>query len=308
MYNYLDKNIFTRGQRKMEYVILILSTLAVSGKAIFCKLAGSVKGRGAFFVNFKAFLTAFAVMSLIAIRDLPGIFNISLYSLILAVVYGISVGFTQFTQMKAMNAGPASITTFVYSSSLLIPIVYSYFVWSEPISVWQIIGIAILFISLLLIVIEPGEKKINTVWILFISLAALGSGANGIIQKAHQLSAHKSELNLFLIIAFLFAAIASLIIYFLYRPEEVVKKDIKKPSVMSRLFPILLGITVGGLNFLNLTLAGLLPAAIIYPVTNIGSLILTSVISVIAFKERLGIRRIIGYVIGIFAILIIGML
>ena len=74
------------------------------------------------------------------------------------------------------------------------------------------------------------------------------------------------------------------------------------------LFPVFLGVSVGCLNFLNLMLAGMLPAAIQFPVYNVGSLILTSAISVIAFKERLATRRLVGYAIGIVAILVIGLL
>ena len=77
---------------------------------------------------------------------------------------------------------------------------------------------------------------------------------------------------------------------------------------MTLLFPVFLGVSVAFLNFLNLKLAGVLPAAIQFPIYNVGSLILTSAVSVVAFREKLGIRKIVGYVIGIGAILMVGLL
>ena len=295
----------------INYILLVLATLAASGKALFCKLVGGAKGRRAFFVNFESFAVAFAVALIFSTRELKYIPEISLFSLLLALAFGFSVAFTQFTQMKAMNTGPASITTLVYSSAFLIPIVFSYFAWNNPISPWQIIGIVILVCALCLIVIEPCGGRANGLWIIFVSLASLGSGANAILQKTHQNSPHASEIKLFLVFSLFFSAIFCLFVYLFYRPEEengeTVKNDEKK-SVISHLFPVFLGISVSFLNFINLKLAGVLPAAIQFPIYNVGSLIITSSVSVIAFRESLGKRKIAGYVIGVGAILIVGLL
>ena len=292
----------------MDYLLLVVATAASSGKAIFCKLCGSAKGRDSFLVNFKSFLVAFLVALAFAARDLKNLSDISLFSLLLAIGFGFSVGFTQFTQMKAMATGPASITTLIYSSSFLIPIIFASIVWSEPVSVWQLVGVGILLVSLFLIVFERGGGRANAVWLVFIALATLGSGANAIIQKTHQKSDYSDELNLFLVLALLFSALFSLAMYFISRPSEDCEVKEKKASLGSSiLFPLVLGASVGCLNFLNLKLAGKLPSVVHFPVLNVGSLILTSVISIVCFKERLSPRRIVGFILGVGAILLIGL-
>ena len=291
----------------MNYFLLVIATLAASGKAIFCKLVGSAKGRRAYLVNFEAFSVATLVSLAFAAEELKNIGKLSLFSVLLAIAFGFSVAFTQFTQMKAMNAGSPSLTTLIYSSAFLIPIIFSYFAWDNPISAWQIIGIAILFVALALIVIEPGNSHANAVWLVFTALATLGSGANAILQKTHQNSAHSSEIKLFLVLALFFSACFCLILYLVSKTDRTAEKS-EKRSGAALLFPFALGVAVAFLNFVNLKLAGVLPAAIQFPIYNVGSLILTSAVSVMAFGERLGKRKLIGYGIGIGAILMVGLL
>lgn len=68
------------------------------------------------------------------------------------------------------------------------------------------------------------------------------------------------------------------------------------------------GIVVGGLNVVNLKLAGTLPAVIHFPVYNVCSMILTAVLGKILFGEIIGKRKLMGYVTGLCAICVIGLL
>ncbi len=298
----------------MDYLILALATLCASGKALFCKAVGSAKGREIFLANFKSFSVATLVALCFAAPDLKGLATLSPFTLGLSAIFAASVFFTQLMQMKAMSEGPASLTTLIYSAAFLIPIVFGAIMWKEPISVVQYIGIGVLLISMFLIIWSRSEEKINLKWLLFVFLAALGSGLNAIIQKLHQFSEHSDELTLFLLFALAFSAVISIVGYLVYRPKEQLQEikcdSNEKKSLRAQLYklsPIPLGICVGLLNFLNLMLAGRLPSAVQFPVYNVGSLILTGVVSVILFKERLGTRRIIGCIIGIVAIVLIGM-
>jgi len=57
-----------------------------------------------------------------------------------------------------------------------------------------------------------------------------------------------------------------------------------------------------------LNLAGKLPAIILFPVYNIGSIILTGIFCTIIYKEKNTKTGIIGFVIGCISIMIIGIL
>ena len=70
--------------------------------------------------------------------------------------------------------------------------------------------------------------------------------------------------------------------------------------------PICLGVCVGALNLLNLNLSGKIPSVILFPIYNVGSLLLTTVISSVIYKDKISKRQSVGFVIGIVAILIVG--
>ena len=62
------------------------------------------------------------------------------------------------------------------------------------------------------------------------------------------------------------------------------------------------------MNFVNLKLAGAIPAVIHFPVYNVASMMLTAVAGRVFFGERIGRRKLLGFGIGLIAITIIGLL
>jgi drug/metabolite transporter (DMT)-like permease len=136
----------------------------------------------------------------------------------------------------------------------------------------------------------------------------IGSGANAVIQKIHQNSDFKAELAPFIFYAFLFAALFSFILSLTLKKDADTKNVSLYKKKSSVLLMIIGGAVIGILNVMNLKLAGQLPAVIHFPVYNICSMILTSLAGRLFFKEKIGKRKLIGFIIGLFAITIIGLL
>lgn len=299
-----------KGVFAMDYLLLAIATLSASGKALFCKIIGTEKGRTIFLANFQAFAVATLVSLLFLLSELSGIGSISLFTLGLSFVFAGSLFFTQIMQMKAMSEGPASLTTLIYSSAFLIPIVFGAVAWQEPIRTMQYLGIAIMLVALFLIVWQKDSRAVHKRWLLFVFLSALGSGANAILQKVHQFSEFRHELKYFLLFALFFSSLFSLLGYLFWKKEPVKQRPLPIGPCKAKLHalaPIPLGISVAFLNFLNLILAGRLPSVIQFPIYNIGSLLLTSAISVLAFHERLSTRKLVGFFVGMIAIILVGM-
>ena len=59
------------------------------------------------------------------------------------------------------------------------------------------------------------------------------------------------------------------------------------------------------MNFLNLKLSGLLPSQLFFPVVNGSSIVLSSLMAVIIFKEKLSKKQLIGLVGGIISLIMI---
>ncbi|MBO5110802.1 MAG: hypothetical protein J6D21_08810 [Clostridia bacterium] len=292
------------------YFILIVSTLLATGKALFCKALGTgqYSKKETAILNFKSLLVAYACSLIFVIDKIEKLFELSMFSLVLSVFFGISVAITQIMQSKAMGSGPASLVSLIYSCGFLVPIFYGLAVWDEGVSVYQWFGILLLVIALCLIVCK-GEKGGKMVaWLPFAAFAMLGSGANAIFQKTHQYSSFADELPFFLVCSLFFSSLFTGIVSLAIRKKgENAPGLSKKQRIIKKVIvPLCLGICVGLLNFLNLSLSGKLPSIILFPVYNVGSMLLSSFLSSLIYRDMPTKRQSVGFAIGIVAILIVG--
>lgn len=288
----------------MLYFLLCLSTATATAKSVIFKKVGvniqSSKMLTA--SNSVSFLTAAFVALVFGGFDFKSLVNISSYSLLLSLFFAISLVTTYLAQIRAMSLSNASTTSLIYSCGFLIPIFFSYFAYNETVSVVQIVSIVFLILSLVLIINPQKSGEFSLKWVLLSVLAACGSGTTAVLQKVHQRSDFANEFPSLLTYAFVFAA-ALLFVFSLFVKREDTDERLDKKNTLTSIFS---GTFVGGLNMLNISLAGKIPAVILFPIYNIGSTILSSVICAVMFKEKTNRRQIIGVCIGLIAILFIG--
>lgn len=297
----------------ITYIFLILATLIATSKALLCKALGSenTTKKDTMLLNFKAFFVAFLCSLMLVADNLSQLFSISLFSITLSILFAASVALTQIMQMKALGNGPAPIVTLIYSSSFLIPIIYSLFALNESVSYAQWGGVVLLAVALVLAVWKKEGKRALKSWLPASLITMLCSGISAIIQKNHQSSVHSNEVFPFLVYCLFFSTAFTALAYLLTSKTENKKRklvSIKKEQLRRVVLPLCLGVCVVVLNYLNLTLSGKLPSVIHFPTYNVGSLLLVSVISLIAFKEKTTSTQKLGFVLGVVAILIIGLL
>lgn len=249
-----------------------------------------------------------SLISAITLLFLSENLSVSSFTVALALLFGIITLLQQITNMKALESGPFSYTTVIISLSTLIPTLSGYFFWNEKIATVQIIGIVLLLICFVLSVNNKSDNKsANIRWLLFSFSAFVCTGIIGIMQKIHQSSCHKDELDSFLIIAFMFSFICSGIYSILIFKKT--KANISKKKSVLNISPviqmIISGVFVALNNKLNLYLSGVLDSAVFFPVVNGGGLVLTSVAAAVIFREKLTTKQWTGLFIGIVAVLLI---
>lgn len=295
----------------INYLLLALSTLAASSKALLCKVlgVGRYSAKQALLLNCRSFVVAFLCSLLFVLNRVSELFTISSFSLILAAFFGLSIALTQILQARAMGNGPASMVTMIYSCGFLVPIFYGLVFWEDRVSLFQWLGIAMLLVVLFLCVEPKGGRGAVGKWLPFALLTMLGSGTNAIFQKTHQYSEHAAELPFFLVYALLFSAIFTGVFSLVVHEKAPPTTPAPQKRTAQRIWvPLCLGVCVGVMNFLNLYLSGKLPSAVLFPVCNIGSMLLTSMISAIIYKDIPTKKQGVGFALGIVAILIIGLL
>ena len=290
----------------MEYILLAVATLSYTAKALAWKKIGSENQKGArlHLINTIIFLISALTVFLVGLIT-HSITTPCGNTILLGLLYSLFSTMTQILLIRAMGMGEASLTQLVYSLGILLPIGYGALFLHEEISPLQIVGMLVVGIALYLIISPKKGTPRKPMWLLFSLLSAGGSGAIAIVQKIHQNSDAKAELQMFVILSLLFSTIFSLFLFLVTFKRSNVEGT--KPNGKFWIFLVLCGICIGVLNLASSACTGLLPAVVQFPVYNIGSMVLVGIFSYVLFRERLTRMKLIGFFLGCIAILLIGL-
>lgn len=223
--------------------------------------------------------------------------KISAFTIIFGLLFGVVTALGSLFKMLSLSSGPLNITLLITTASMIIPTMSGVF-FGETFSPAKLC-ITLILIGFIYLSISKGNKtKADKKWFLFCILSFLFQGIVGVLQKIHQSSVHKAEVSGFLFVSFICALLFSL---FESRNLEQ-KLFLDKKTIFVGL---ICGACTFAMNFINLKLSGLLPSQLFFPLINGSSLIFSSLMSVILFKERLSKRQTIGMVGGITSLIVI---
>ena len=219
----------------------------------------------------------------------------SLYTVCLGIVFGIVTMISNFYRVLALANGPTHITILITTASMIIPTMSGVVMGLEQFRPLKLVAIAVLIFFIYLSSKKDKDSKIGKGWALYCGLAFIFQGIIGVIQKIHQSSVHKNELFPFLFVSFTVSFIFAS--FMGYRK----KTDTDFGKVHYTLAAIC-GICVFAMNFLNLRLSGILPSQLFFPAVNGTTIILTSIVSVAIFKEKLTKLQFIGLIGGLLSL------
>ena len=223
--------------------------------------------------------------------------KLSVFTVLLGLLFGVITALSNLFKMLSLSKGPMNITLLITTSSMIIPTMSGIF-FGEAFSLLKLCTVLILIAFIYLSVKEHDDKKINKKWVLFCMLAFLFQGAVGVLQKIHQSSVHKTEVSGFLFIAFICAIVFCFIRNINSNPK--IRLDRKMAFI-----GLICGSCTFGMNYINLILSGMLPSQLFFPLINGSAIVLSSIMSVIIFKERLSKRQTVGLVGGIISLIAI---
>lgn len=279
----------------MNYLLLILVTLGVSIQQISKKAYNQKTNSGVF-----TFSTATSFISLLFfLATLNGKFQYPIELLWYSVSFAIAFCLSSVCSFLAISTGSLSLTSLFTQYSLLIPTLYGLLYLNESAGALLIIGILLLLVSLIFVNFEKkGEKKqITLKWLVLIFLAFAGNGACSAIQKVQQVKfggLYKSEL----MIAALTIVTLLLFIISLLVERKSIYVNLKKGW---KLF-LICGLANGFVNLLVLVLSAKMPASVMFPVISAGGIVVTALVSIFLYKEKLSKYQIAGLFLGIASI------
>ena len=292
-----------------SYIILSISMLCALGASIIKKHSTKkFNSRKETRFLFNSVLSLSCALSLLAISGIP---KVSGFTLLLGLIFGVITATQFIASLLAYESGPFSYTAVITSLSTIIPALSGYFIWGETIFPIQLVGIGLMLLCFAFSVdFSKSEKKASRSWFLYVFAVFITTGFIGVMQKWHQSSNYKDELDGFLIIAFFTAFLISSIGFFITaypkRKEEKSKRALVEfLTPLTVILMIFCGIFAAANNKMNLYLSGVMDSAIFFPVVNGGGMILSTVASVLIFKEKLGLQKLIGIGFGIVAVVLI---
>lgn len=220
-----------------------------------------------------------------------------LWAAIVVGVLFISL-FTVMAQVTQQNG--VSVASVANKMSVIIPTVLAFFLYQDPLGSYKIIGIAIALVGIFLVTYKGKAKVEGSLWILPLILF-VGSGIlDSLLKYAQQNLMAEAEYALFTPTAFGIAGILG-VFYTLVKKQKWQSKSL--------LWGVILGVP-NYFSILILLMALSIPyieSSVVFPINNVGVVLLSSLFSLVIFKEKLLARNYFGIALSVIAIFLISL-
>lgn len=294
----------------MDYALLILTIIIFAVQTICFKEFNRLfmKNLASYFLFNTLYFSLVILIYLAVNRQVE---PLSSLTTILALIFGVLFTVTILMLMKAMEKGPLSYSSLIFSLGLLVPVIFGALFWKEGISIPQIFGLLMLLLTLIMgsrptnRVDEP-KAKVNLQWLIIVIASLLGNGMLMTVSKSQQMVIPGQEIEEFLILGFGTSAVLSLILFLYHRIRRGEKVGHMKSWLLFMLV-IVAGVTTASGNQIALYLSGRMPAIIQYPSVSGGIVLFSTITAVLFYKERLTRTKVIGLITGLAALVLLSL-
>jgi drug/metabolite transporter (DMT)-like permease len=282
-----------------EYFIILLAVFGFAAQFVFTKMYGnSVKQTTTTSLVMLVFISCIGAVMYLAIAGFK--VNFSLFSFFYALFLVLVMLPYYIIGIKVISLGSLAIySMFMMLGGMLVPFFYGVWFLNETVSVAQIIGTVLLTLFIILQAIsqsgfENSNEKNRTknrkiVFLILCMIIFFVNGLTGVIAKAHQINTKAVDAVSYTVISCALTAILSLILLglqFLKNPREKARQMMTTLKVRPIWIMAFIGITTYTANFLHLLAASKVPASVQFPLVSGGVIVLSALVSVFLFKEK----------------------
>ncbi|NLD87281.1 MAG: EamA family transporter [Clostridiales bacterium] len=277
----------------MEYAMLFAATLLLA--LDFCIQKFYQKSKGVSFrsgFGFNSLLGLFTAVVFFAINGFN--LNITLFSFLVAALGNCLVLCYTLLGFRLMKQDSMSLyTLFLMTGGMAVPYIWGILFLNENVSWLRVTGLVLIFSGVVLANFSKGEIKPSVV--LMCTAVFFLNGFVSVVSKVHQIETNHPVVGTteFVILGGMFKFLFAGVLYLLSRSSA-------EPEGKNKLGPLLLiliSAVVGGVSYmLQLNGAATLPATVLYPIITGGSIVFTTIMSKLVFKEKLSKKLIISVV------------
>jgi len=285
----------------MAYFWMIVCVITCTVQSPFKKIYQNKTGKGTFL--FTALIQLAAACFFAGACLFGGGFSYEWGVLPFSLLFALATSTCCITSVTSLRYGSLALTSLISSYSLMLPTMYGFIRFKDPIYVTQLVGIALLLVSLYLTNMskkdgeaqEQKKQKSNFFkWLPLVIVMAVTNGMCAIVQKEQQHQFGGAYKNEFMLVALL-VSVTVLTVVGLVRERQDVKTVLK----LGALPAVLTGAANGATNLLVMVVTATIAASIFFPVISGGGMVLAYIISVTLFKEKFTTGQKIGILLGV---------
>ncbi len=199
-----------------------------------------------------------------------------------------------------------TVTSVANKLSLVIPVVFAYWLYGDSMGWLKIIGIAMALPAVYMATSKQGKIELKNIYLPALVFICSGLSDTYIKYIQHYQLDTQATQSAFTITMFTVAAVAGSI---MVAGKMLHDKDRQKLSLKNIISGILLGIPnyFSIYYLIRLFDADLLPSSSIIPVNNIGIVVTTTLVAILFFKEGAGRKRVTGIILAVISIILIAL-
>ena len=288
------------------------------GLALFFGLTKSFCGKKASYlikkpldavgVNTLRMILCFIIGIIISLNSFEGITDKGL--ILSALLCGVSTACFTVSWLLALSTNAYMVVEVFVMCGITVPLVLCRIFYGEPISYVQIIAIVLLVVAVYCMCTYGKKEKIVITPKAFFLLAfsAVSSGLSDFSQKLYVKTAPQTNISLFNLYTYLFAALVLVVSFLVFRAKTQKDQRNVMPTI-KKAFPyiLIMAICLFLYSYFKVCSAEHLDAVLIYPLSQGLAVVFTLIMSVTVFKEKINTKGLIGVILGLAAVLTINL-
>lgn len=234
--------------------------------------------------------------------------------LLIAALSGIASAAFVVSWLLSVRSGAYMMVEVFLFIGVIVPVVLCRIFFAEEIGLWQIVGIAVLLVAVLIMCTYntsiKGRMKPGS--LLLLLLCGVSNGLADFSQKLFVKTDPEGSAAVFNFYTYVFAAAALLVAYLVFRGIDM-RGEIKPRKPLEVIKPIwiyvlIMAICLFANSFFKTQAAQYLDAVQLYPLNQGCSVVLSLLMSAIIFKEKINAKCIVGICLSFVALIMINLL
>lgn len=298
----------------MGYLFLALALLAGSTKG-YCgkKTSGFVREyKDAMFTNFVRMVLCILIsFLLLALSGRLSLLAVDLNVVLITLLSGVTTSVFVVAWLLAVRRGAYMMLDVFLMFGVIVPLLLSEFLFDEKIRLNQWAGLLVLLVAVVIMCSYNNQikEKMSLKSLGLLVLCGIANGLTDFSQKLYVKTVADSSAAVFNFYTYIFSALVLLVFYLGAKVTDKTGSS-SETDVLRRVggYVAVMSVCLFLNSYFKTMAAGILPSAILYPLSQGASLILSSFMSMLFFKEKLTAKCITGIALSFAGLLIMNLL